>query len=271
VRSGYLKFIAPAALVVFILALGGIAYFRSGGAFRLVTSAPVISPHDGYDTLAGYCDLCHGISQAVEIYPGTSLDQVNLFCATCHLPGVPRPDAAVVFSPHQVPSGALAAGGQPPSSSRLVLNSLGAGISVYQEDPYNPSISGHKGMKCVNCHTAHSSPRDQIRTNQGGLTGGMILKTRPARTLSLAAAPAPLVLDNWAAQGSVWCLSCHPEDAAVTGHNHPDYLCLQCHQDTGVISALSTAQFPHTGNTPNLLAADPDVLCLSCHPNGSMP
>ena len=270
---------ALVALLIAAAALGAFVYLRApdAGGFRLIEVEPEAPIHDGFDTMGGYCDLCHGISAAAEMYPVTSLDQASLFCVTCHVPGVPRPDAAIVFSSNHVPGGAPAphnfdsAGGQPPSSTRLILNSLGAGISVYQEDPYNPSVSGHKGMKCLNCHTAHSAPGDQIKTSQGRTAGGKILKTRPTRTLSLADAPAPLVLDNWAAQGAAWCLSCHPQDASVTGHNHPDYLCLQCHQDTGVVSELSAAQFPHTGNTPNLLAADPDVLCLSCHPNGSMP
>ena len=254
----------------------------------LPAAGPSVLPHDGYDTLGGSCKACHDIDALRSDFPTTPEEAANRYCVTCHVPNLPLPDpsgtfltkltnpVANGFNPQAHYPGA---GSQPPLSTRLVLNSLGSGVSVYQRDPYNPALSEHRrGLICLSCHTAHTSRHNQILTGLGAVAGGAILRASPttntgsvATPVDAGAAPSSLVIDNWAVQGANWCLRCHPEDSSSSAHNHPDYLCLQCHQDTGLDSPLSVSQFPHTSDKPNLLAADPDVLCVSCHKKDSMP
>ncbi len=223
------------------------------------------SPHDTYNIFADDCVDCHDLEAGGGDYALQITETVTDTCGTCHYLYLER------FPGY----GSATQGGNSIGSAKSAYNASGFDKnSVYghnlesgpdtfsfarplnladQERPATaPTLSYDNAARlaCASCHDLHGPDH---------------------RSGSVAPDPASLeaAASNRAAAKEL-CLSCHPDRRSGLSsiHNHPDDFCLDCHADP---ASGAEADFPHTGQNPNLLVDEPDSLCAVCHKAGNLP
>lgn len=157
------------------------------------------------------------------------------------------------------------------------LNSIVNRISTWPDWMAGASMAAYPasgrtatgGLYCASCHSPHGPKFGNALPSV--VTNGKLLSTRPNH------AQTPIdgsLWTSWVDNGYEFCQSCHTQRAeptptdGIAPHNHPAYLCVQCHGDN--VSIAPNPDFPHTG-ARNLLSAEPDELCITCHISGSLP
>jgi predicted CXXCH cytochrome family protein len=274
-----------------VVALGAVCLVLAAAPAFATDGATI--PHGGFSTATDACLQCHDIHESAGDYVLMRGATMTATCATCHTlyqaaptgafdpgySGTEAGTAAPLRAYETAPGNALSHQGH-----RLGLGSgtyvFADGVSgdgsyipggtsaltaikylAYPDTDSALAFTATNGLSCASCHAPHGAFGNVIDAS----VSTAILSSKPNHVTDAVA------VANWIDDGGTWCGACHDKRMpSATYHNHPSEACLTCHGDS-LDPVDPTPDFPHTGETQNLLTLEPDGLCLQCHISGQLP